>query len=618
MSYQALLFCPDEKTARTVTQVLSELDFSVEAVAEPFAVVKKLMSQHYDAIVADCENEQNASLIFKSARNSTSNQSSLFVAVVEGQAGVAKAFRIGANLVLTKPINVEQSKGTLRVARGLLRKNADSAKAAPTQAHAAPVPPAPRTQAPAPAPPPQVPTVRADAPPEPVKAPSVAPKTEPEPMVAAAFSATNELETEPEIIELDATDTAMLESLGNPVPSPTSIAPPKPLELPKVTPVGKAASTIIPITTPNTAATTPSTSNYEKPAPAKPSIPPAPPRPFLAPKSVGQGAAAAPALAKEPLQASPVELPVAELPPTEKIETTDVAGSAAQTLNTSPFTTLDSPQAKPDSSSGSKTPFIAVAAVLVLGALGYFGYTQFHGKSTASPTPSAAASAPQTAPAPTPATPVADATVTASALPEPSTSAVSNPPSTTTKTAPLSQSPSPKPAASNLIAPDKTVTLENPAAIVVKADSSRPATAAPQPQDQGSDAAPAPLGVAMGSGSQDKALSSIVSSTPAVPTAAPPQVVNISQGVSQGLLLKRVQPNYPSQAVSLRIEGPVNLQATIAKDGTIKGVKVLGGHPLLARAAADAVRQWRYKPYMLNGQPFEVQTEITVNFKLPN
>ncbi len=73
-------------------------------------------------IVVDCENEQNAALLFKSARNSGSNQASLAVAVVEGQAGVAKAFRLGANLVLTKPIHVEQSKGTLRVARGLLRK----------------------------------------------------------------------------------------------------------------------------------------------------------------------------------------------------------------------------------------------------------------------------------------------------------------------------------------------------------------------------------------------------------------------------------------------------------------------------------------------------------------
>src|SRR5450631_4649881 len=123
MSYQSLLFCPDEKTARIVTQVLTELEFSVELCSEPFAAVKKLMAKQYDAIVVDCDNEQNAALLFKSARNSTSNQASLAVAVVEGQAGVAKAFRIGANLVLTKPINIEQAKGTLRVARGLLRKS---------------------------------------------------------------------------------------------------------------------------------------------------------------------------------------------------------------------------------------------------------------------------------------------------------------------------------------------------------------------------------------------------------------------------------------------------------------------------------------------------------------
>src|SRR5689334_17026411 len=130
MGYQALLFCPDEKTARAVTQVLSELDFSVEPCSEPFAAVKKLMAQHFDAVVVDCDNEQNATLLFKSARNSASNQSSLAVAVVEGQAGVAKAFRIGANLVLTKPINIEQAKGTLRVARGLLRKGTDPSKGA--------------------------------------------------------------------------------------------------------------------------------------------------------------------------------------------------------------------------------------------------------------------------------------------------------------------------------------------------------------------------------------------------------------------------------------------------------------------------------------------------------
>src|SRR5437762_3254272 len=130
MSYKSLLFCPDEKSARLVTQVLSELEFTVELATETYAAVKKLTDEHFDALVVDCQNEQDAALLFKTAKNSSQNHTSLSVAVVEGQAGVAKAFRIGANLVLTKPINVEQSKGTLRVARGLLRKNAAAAPAA--------------------------------------------------------------------------------------------------------------------------------------------------------------------------------------------------------------------------------------------------------------------------------------------------------------------------------------------------------------------------------------------------------------------------------------------------------------------------------------------------------
>src|SRR3977135_1641461 len=135
MGYQALLFCPDEKLARVVTPVFSDLDFQGEPVNEPIADGKKLMSQRYDAIVVDCENEPNATLLFKSARNSGSNQSSLALALVEGQSGVANASRVGGNLVLTNPINVEQAKGTLRVARGLLRKNLDAAApAAPTPA----------------------------------------------------------------------------------------------------------------------------------------------------------------------------------------------------------------------------------------------------------------------------------------------------------------------------------------------------------------------------------------------------------------------------------------------------------------------------------------------------
>jgi CheY-like chemotaxis protein len=153
MGYQALLFCPDERTARTVTQVLRELDFSVITCTEPFDAVKKLMAEHFDAVVVDCDYEQNATLLFRSARNAPNNQSSLAVAVVEGQTGVARAFRIGANLVLTKPVNVEQAKGTLRVARGLLRKSEaakPAAGAASTSAKSPAHVPAPSKLAPQP------------------------------------------------------------------------------------------------------------------------------------------------------------------------------------------------------------------------------------------------------------------------------------------------------------------------------------------------------------------------------------------------------------------------------------------------------------------------------------
>jgi protein TonB len=109
----------------------------------------------------------------------------------------------------------------------------------------------------------------------------------------------------------------------------------------------------------------------------------------------------------------------------------------------------------------------------------------------------------------------------------------------------------------------------------------------------------------------------IISSTPvAVPKVATPQRVRVSLGVSQGLLVKKVQPNYPPLARQARIQGTVLLQAEISKDGTIENLRLISGHPMLAPAAIEAVKQWRYKPYMLNGEPVAVETQVQVNFTL--
>jgi protein TonB len=101
-----------------------------------------------------------------------------------------------------------------------------------------------------------------------------------------------------------------------------------------------------------------------------------------------------------------------------------------------------------------------------------------------------------------------------------------------------------------------------------------------------------------------------------LPTVATPDRVRVSSGVASGNLVNKVQPVYPPIARTNRIAGQVILHAIISKSGNIENLQVVSGHPMLTQAALDAVRQWKYKPYMLNGEPVEVETTIQVNFNL--
>ena len=106
----------------------------------------------------------------------------------------------------------------------------------------------------------------------------------------------------------------------------------------------------------------------------------------------------------------------------------------------------------------------------------------------------------------------------------------------------------------------------------------------------------------------------IISSTPvAVPKVAMPTRQRVSSGVISGLLIRRVNPPLARQA---RIQGQVLLRAQISKEGSIENLQLISGHPMLVQSALDAVKQWKYKPYLLNGEPVEVDTEIQVNFTL--
>ena len=127
-----------------------------------------------------------------------------------------------------------------------------------------------------------------------------------------------------------------------------------------------------------------------------------------------------------------------------------------------------------------------------------------------------------------------------------------------------------------------------------------------------------PGAIPIGDGANNRAIQRVLGLTP--PIAPPP--ASVSHGplyishLNEGLLIRKVAPAYPKLAMIAHQQGSVILEATIARDGSIENLRAVSGPPLLLGAAIDAVRQWRYRPYLLNNQAVEVETQITVNFVL--
>jgi len=581
MNYAALLFCPDDKTSRVLTQVLSDLEFSVEPCAEAFAAVKKLMAQRFDAVVVDCDNEQNAALMFKSVRNSESNQAALTVAVVGDQAGVAKAFRLGANLVLTKPINVEQSKGTLRVAKGLLKKG-EAPKG--SVAGPSPAPPVARSSA-RPAAPPSV--VATPKPQIPFPAQQVAPVQK---IPAIAASA---LELDPEPTPQTAPDdAALLESMP---------APANPLQN-----------------------SWPAASESKLAQQA-----------FAQADAHASGAAAAAPAKEIPSAAKPLEQrPAATVfAPAKSAEAVPeflshkAAPEPAFHSAAPMFSSASGLDGSDGSEGGSKKFIIGAVAIMAVAAMGYFGYSKSHHRPAAPPV--ALQQGPQQGqPEPQPVTGTASDLAPAPASSAASVSAVPlatpghSDKSTVPPTSGTSSTPKPSSSQGAGVAADKTAGKasansksapdEEVAPLMVKNE-----TPQPTPGPVADTPTPDAPDMDVAGNNSSSAISGIVSSVPVTVPKPSAQMMKVSQGISQGLLVKKVDPVYPRQAMQSRIQGSVQLEAIIAKDGSISSVKVLSGDAVLAAAAVDAVRRWKYKPYFLDGQPIEIQTQITMNFTLP-
>ena len=547
--------------------------------------------------------------------------------MVEGQAGVAKAFRIGANLVLTKPINVEQAKGTLRVARGLLRKGAEPPKTGATAAPTAPVP-TPK----APAAPARPMTSATPAVPTPTRRPAAAPTVpmgRPAPSIPSMAASTPVLDLDDQDSDsiLDADDDAPL--IAQPVleakPAPTAPAPsmtgtskfpwqpsPKMAE-PMASALRRAAEAAGQVETIPEEPTMPPAA---RPAPEK--------RPMSGAMFRAQGHAAAPARAPEkPAFVAPpvIEEPVAVPKQVTDRETLDAREEKSVIVDTTrdevpPPTFFPGAYDADEAEEGggkTKALIILAAVVLLASSAGYLSWKNVNGsKSSASAATTSAASSPASSTAAEPSAPHA---APPAAQPEetdinlspslPASHASTPQPATATK-------PSAKPSAG--VPEDAESEPEVTQRLIVKSDS-RHLTAPANAIE--SESVPAPSAIGMDTSADTKSLANI-SSAGVKPSKPAAQLLRVSQGVMEGLVLKRVQPRYPSQALQMRIQGPVQLQATISKTGDIENLKVVSGDAVLSRAAVEAVRQWKYKPYYLNGDPVPIETQILVNFKLPN
>jgi protein TonB len=182
----------------------------------------------------------------------------------------------------------------------------------------------------------------------------------------------------------------------------------------------------------------------------------------------------------------------------------------------------------------------------------------------------------------------------------------------------LAPPPPPRPVTPAVVAKPATPpparfqsTLEAPAAI--------PAGVALPQDDETSSLAglsvPAPGGIPGGADGLDNGVFGVAGGMLAK-ISLPPKPLRVGGHVQAAKIVFRISPLYPAEAVEKGIDGLVRLEAVITAGGKIREINVLSGDPLLVASAVDAVRQWRYKPTYLNGQPVEVITQIEVNFKL--
>jgi len=593
----ALLLSPDDQAVTAITGVLEEMSVTCERPLDGVSAAQKLTSQTFDLVLVDCENLPAAKLIFDVCRRGKNGNNPVPIAIVDGRAGLPTAFRLGAELILTKPVAKDQARATIRTAVGRLRKTAPTSEIAPA------------------------PDVAVATAPAPVVVPA-----EEHAMAAAASADSSHAGFSHEgSSQLTSYDDPASSSVRESIAATSSAAAPA---------LDTTLSSAVMDSTVTDSATM--ASAVEEIDAAPPAIP---------------GTRSPASFSAHPL--TPSDDPVlAELERTEQEEsekahaalesvTPEAADSQKQASDPASEATKAASEPRPaklaTSSSrrqgSAKTRGSAIALLMLAIAAGgfYFAWMYQPGfqtivrpqidrilalVGTALPQqPTAARPSAQPAPAqPTPPAPAATAAPD-SALTTPDSAANSAANSSAPVAATSAPTTQPSSASGTTVAPAVAGSATTPASatpVSAKPEVVKPEIVKPEIAKAGPDKTVAPL-----TGATKNTAASPDASLSNAPLPAEATAVILSSKGAEGRLITRVAPKPPAGAQSSGAEGTVVLKTIVDENGKVAGVRLVEGNASLATAAVQAVKQWRYRPFTRDGKAQPFQTVVIVDFQRP-
>jgi TonB family protein len=598
MVTRAFMLCGDEKAVHAVTQILDELEVCFEHSSEPPFSLKRLATQRFDLLIVDCDNAQNATQVFNSARASSLNKNSIAVAIVEGKAGVPNAFRLGASLVLTKPVSLEQARNTLRTGIGMTRKDSPElrplAAATPASTSSLPLTPVPAVA---------IPT-------KPGAAPVASPGSQPSPIAHTPVAQVPGGQTTTSLPAVPSTNRP--EATPRPPVVTTPVAE-KPLLVPR------------PVSIPSKVAQEhkPALTNFTDPK-SRPTSETSPPKKAAAAGAAPAGASKVDSMLWRKAPAEPetsVPRSVSMPQPAERRKQIQpvrededwLAGDDEDALDglrdrgvpcfggmgKQSLAEMDWPRER-----GGKGFLIAVLVLLVMGGGSYAAWlTQplFRDLMTSE------YGIAQNKIASLRGLPQATVTAKAEAAPVVPTLVASRPQTGGVSTAGSTDAEAlmGNLGASGGASPEQDADAAAQASDSAAADGGAKATSVPTAKQD----------TTTNPSNANRAL--VPASLPALTDAKAGDLLEVPEEYADDQIIHRVHPVYPRHARLKQLHGVVVLQAVVNKQGKVDSLQLISGDPLLAQAAADAVKQWRYKPYSRHGEAVDFQTRVTLDFELP-